>query len=195
MTVARPTEAGFSLIELLVVLFVVVLLTSLVSLNVNTGAGDRVTRERLDALLAVAAYALEEAQDSGSDFGVLFTGDRDAQGQLVQRAHWRQRRVGGWRTIPDDVFADIDFPPDVVLTLRLDGTDVALAEPETAMPARGRVPQWLFTAGGETQTGELLLHERDSGKLVWRVSWDALGRFSTYRGDSLEAEFGDAIDA
>ena len=196
MKAAGHRVRGFSLIEMLVVLFVVVLLVSLVSINVNTGVGDRDVRDRLDALLAVAAYALDEAQDSGADFGVLFTSARDGDGVLVQRAHWRRRLVDGWRDAPDDeVFADITFPPEVTLTLRLDGTDVALAEAEAALPASGRVPQWLFTASGETQTGELLLRDRDSGAPLWRVSWDALGRFRTWRGDSLEEEGGDGVGA
>lgn len=187
---SRALAGGFSLIEMLVVLFVIVLLTSLVSLNVNTGGPDRVTRQRLDALLAFAAFALDEAQESGSDFGLLFTLERDARGEAVIRAHWRQRLLEGWRepVSAGDAFETISFPPGVEVSLRLDGTLTALAEAEAADARDGRTPQWLFTASGETQTGELLLRDGVSGDALWRVSWDALGRFTVFRGDELEAE-------
>ena len=48
-----PDAAGFSLIEILMVLFVVVLLTSLVSLNLDTGGRERELRQSLDRLLAI----------------------------------------------------------------------------------------------------------------------------------------------
>lgn len=190
MAGSAARSRGFSLIEMLVVLFVVVLLTSLVSLNVNTGAPERVTRQRLDALLALAAFALDEAQASGSDFGVLFTLERDAQEGPVLHAHWRQRLLQGWRepVSASDTFEVISFPPGVEVTLRLDGTEALPAEADAAAPQSGRAPQWLFTASGETQNGELVLTDRTSAEVLWRVTWDALGRFTTYRGDEVEAE-------
>ena len=194
MARSRAPAAGFSLIEMLVVLFVIVLLTSLVSLNVNTGGADRITRQRLDALLALAAFALDEAQESGSDFGLLLTLERDSGEASIIRAHWRQRLLEGWRepVSAGDAFEAISFPPGVEVSLRLDGALATLAEGEASDPRSGRTPQWLFTASGETQTGELELRDRASGDALWRVTWDALGRFTVFRGDDLEAEDADA---
>ena len=55
-------QHGFSLLELLVVLFVVVIITSLVTLTVNTGTRDRVLDTEVRNLADVAAYAIDEAQ-------------------------------------------------------------------------------------------------------------------------------------
>ena len=187
---------GFSLIEMLIVLFVVVLLTSLVSLNLDTGGRDREQRQRLDRLLAVAGLALDEAVASGSDYGVLFVVDSDERGDPVHRALWRQRRVAGWRAPADDLelYEPIEFPAGIELRLSLDDTEVSLLAPEAEEEQTGRTPQWLLTASGETQTGELALVDEESGELTWRATWDALGRFEVYRGDSFEAEdaFADA---
>ena len=174
---------GFSLVEMLVVLFVVVLLTGLVSLSVDSGAGDRIVRERIEALAAVATYALDEAQFVGSDFGLLFTRGLNAAGEDVTRAHWRQRLPAGWRTPPaqGEVFAPIEFPGEVELDLVLDGAQVVLDEAAAAQ--RGRAPQWLLLSSGETQAGELSLRERRSGELLWRLDWDALARFDSRPGD------------
>jgi prepilin-type N-terminal cleavage/methylation domain-containing protein len=186
----RIRDAGFSLIEMLVVLFVVVLLTSLVSLNLDSGAGDRAVRERLDTLLALAGLALDEAQDSGTDLGVLFLEDVNARGETTVRALWRQRLRIGWRQ-PEDalgLFEPLLFPPGVELRLYLDGDAVAPLRPGDAAAVDERAPQWLFSASGETQNGELEILAIEDGERLWRATWDALGRFDVYRGDSLEDE-------
>ena len=179
------TAQGFSLVEMLVVLFVVVLLTGLVSLSVDSGAGDRILRERVEALAAVATYALDEAQFVGSDFGLLFTRGLNAAGEDVTRAHWRQRLPAGWRAPPaqGEVFAPIEFPGEVELDLVLDGAQVVLDDAAAATAQRGRAPQWLLLSSGETQAGELSLRERRSGELLWRLDWDALARFDSRPGD------------
>ena len=179
------TARGFSLVEMLVVLFVVVLLTGLVSLSVDSGAGDRIVRERVEALAAVATYALDEAQFVGSDFGLLFTRGLNAAGEDVTRAHWRQRLPAGWRAPPvqGEVFAPIEFPGEVELDLLLDGAQVVLDDAAAAAAERGRAPQWLLLSSGETQAGELSLRERRSGELLWRLDWDALARFDSRPGD------------
>ena len=179
------TGQGFSLVEMLVVLFVVVLLTGLVSLSVDSGVGDRIVRERVEALAAVATYALDEAQFVGSDFGLLFTRGLNAAGEDVTRADWRQRLPAGWRAPPaqGDVFAPIEFPGEVELDLVLDGAQVVLDDAAAAAVERGRAPQWLLLSSGETQAGELSLRERRSGELLWRLDWDALARFDSRRGD------------
>ena len=179
------TAQGFSLVEMLVVLFVVVLLTGLVSLSVDSGAGDRIVRERVEALAAVATYALDEAQFVGSDFGLLFTRGLNAAGEDVTRAHWRQRLPAGWRAPPaqGEVFAPIEFPGEVELDLVLDGAQVVLDDAAAAAAQRGRAPQWLLLSSGETQAGELSLRERRSGELLWRLDWDALARFDSRPGD------------
>lgn len=179
------TAQGFSLVEMLVVLFVVVLLTGLVSLSVDSGAGDRIVRERVEALAAVATYALDEAQFVGSDFGLLFTRVLNAAGEDVTRADWRQRLPAGWRAPPaqGEVFAPIEFPGEVELDLVLDGAQVVLDDAAAAAAQRGRAPQWLLLSSGETQAGELSLRERRSGELLWRLDWDALARFDSRPGD------------
>lgn len=193
MPAAPADSRGFSLIEILMVLFVVVLMTGLVSFNIDSGASDRVLQSRVEALLAVASLALDEAQESGSDYGLLFVEDVDDRGERVVRAHWRQRLNIGWRS-PDEsdgVFAPIAFPAGVEVTLVLDGVAVAPAAAKAAGDeSLGASPQWLFTASGETQTGELILSDRDLGDVQWRLSWDALGRFERFRGDELEPEAG-----
>lgn len=186
---------GFSLIEMLVVLFVIVLMTSLVTLNVNSGASDRVVQERLDTLVSVAEYALDEAQFSGSDFGVLFASSVSDQGESMITAHWRQRVPQGWREprLSQEVFSAVEFPPEARLQIILDDVELVPVASDAVDPRAGTAPQWLMSASGETQVGELLVRSRDDDALLWRLEWDSLGQFEQFRGEDDEPISGYAL--
>jgi len=62
---------GFSLLELLVALFVVVLITSMVTLTVSSGGQDIRLEATVRKLADVAAFALDEAQIHGQDYGLM----------------------------------------------------------------------------------------------------------------------------
>ncbi|MEQ9464611.1 MAG: GspH/FimT family pseudopilin [Haliea sp.] len=171
---------GFSLLELLVVLFVVVIITSLATLNV--GSGNR--ELRLDAQVRdiqnVAQFALDEAQLSGRDLGLLLF--LDSRGpETLFGYDWRERRPEGWRRpqVASDVFVEQTLPVEVVLSLTLE--DVPATELLPAPVAPEAAPQVVFYASGEVVPGELELRSRDSGAVLWRLQWDLLGRMTLLR--------------
>ena len=170
---------GFSLVEMLVVLFIIVLMTGLVSINVNSGIGDRELQDRLESIATAATYALDEAQFSGSDYGLLLARDLDDDGNAVIALHWRQRLAQGWRapeTAPE-IFLPILFPEEAEPSLLLDNVEVEPAESAALDPRLGVAPQWLFSADGETQTGELRLQQGRDRRTELVLTWDALARF------------------
>ena len=176
-TKAVGATRGFSLIELLVALFVIVLMTSLVSLNLGSGAQERLLRDQLEALADGVSYALDEAQFTGSDFGLLFVRSSELGNEVIS-AHWRQRLPAGWREPESspDVLLPIHFDEAADPQLRLDDVDVAMINGSRANDLFGAAPQWLFTTSGETQAGEIAVwSESKQSQLLLR--WDALGRF------------------
>ena len=90
---SRPCAArcrAFSLVELLVVLFVIVLMTSLATLNVGDGGQQQVLESQVRELRNVAEFALEEAQMAGRDMGLVLAVDaRGAQTQYLY--DWREQ--------------------------------------------------------------------------------------------------------
>ena len=85
----RVLAAGFSLIELLITVLVIVLLTSVVSLNVGDG-GRRAKQEDLARHFAnVMAYAQAEAEMSGVDHGLYL--QQGGRGERRYEAHWLRR--------------------------------------------------------------------------------------------------------
>ncbi|MEM6581278.1 MAG: hypothetical protein AAF699_08405 [Pseudomonadota bacterium] len=169
-------QKGFSLLELLVILMVVVLIYSAVSLSVNSGDRDIILEAQVRSIVDAASYALDEAQIMGRDYGLLLQRDMD-EGDLVFRYSWLERQLEGWREpqVGLDVFDAQVLPLGLELELELDGTpleDIDLVGVEDN-PA----PQLVFYASGETMPGALDIRREDDGQILWRLQWDFLGRF------------------
>ncbi len=173
-------QRGFSLLELLVTLFVVVLVTSLVTLNITTGGRDIELEAEVRGLADTASYALDEAQMLGVSYGLQLL-RIDADGDLRYGYRWRELLPQGWRepTSGKEVFAAVEFEPE--LELRLELEDIAVDEFPLASEADNKDPQVLLYASGEVIEGAIEVVERDSGALLWRIEWDLLGRFTLLR--------------
>ena len=70
-------QRGFSLIELLVAVFVIVLLTGVVSLNVGRGGAELALDGEVRHLSGLLAFASAEAGLSASDHGLFIARDSD----------------------------------------------------------------------------------------------------------------------
>jgi type II secretion system protein H len=182
----RPPR-GFSLLELLVVLFVVVIITSLATLNVGSGNQDLRLEAQVREMQNIALFALDEAQLSGRDMGMLLF--LDARGPETTFGYdWRERRPEGWRRplAASDVFAEQTLPAAVDLSLLLE--NVPAAELLPAPVAADAAPQVVFYASGEVVPGELELRQRDNGEILWRLQWDLLGRITLQRRGEVADE-------
>jgi general secretion pathway protein H len=180
-------QRGFSLLELLITLFVVVLITSLVTLNVTSGGYDIRLEAKVRNLADVASYALDEAQMLGRDYGLLLQ-QLDVDGKLVYSYSWRERLPEGWRQPESgkDIFAQQQLPIEVELLLELE--DVPAAEIPLGGGEEEAAPQVVLYASGETTAGAIEVRRRESSELLWRVQWDLLGRFELLRRGEVEEE-------
>ncbi len=183
--VAKISQRGFSLLELLVTLFVVVLVTSLVGLNVGSGSGDIQLEAKVRNLADVASYALDEAQMLGLDYGLLLQ-RVDVDGELLYTYSWRERRTEGWQlpTSGKEVFTEQQMPPQIELHLELE--NIPVAELSLGGGAVEAPPQVVLYASGETTPGAIEVRRRDNSELLWRVEWDLLGRFELLRRGEVE---------
>lgn len=173
---SRHCPRGFSLLEMLVTLFVVVLVTSLVTLNITSGGRDIELEAEVRNLADTAVYALDEAQLLGVNYGLqLIRAEED--GDIVYGYRWLEQEPAGWREPPSgkEVFAERHFPAEYELQLELE--ELRVAELPLAGSDADRSPQVILYASGETTEGAIDVRNRDDGELLWRIEWDLLGRF------------------
>jgi len=183
-------QRGFSLLELLVALMVIVLVTTMVNLTVSSGGQDIQLESMVRNLADVGSYALDEAQMTGGDFGLLIE-EEVATGETSYSYRWLERAIDGWRDplSGKEVFARQQLPPGVGLELELeDAPVVELSLDEKKDEAEALAPQVVFYASGETTVGAINVRELGSGDLLWRVQWDLFGRFDVLRRGVADEE-------
>ena len=172
---SQRRAGGFSLIELLITVLVIVLLTSVVSLGVGDGGRNIKRFELAEHLVALMAYAQSEAELSGADHG-LYLERRSAGVGEQYVGHWLRRYDQGWAEPRGsaEVLAPLLFDEDtaILLTVASD-PDVEITEGD---PELRPAPQIVFFASGEVTEGDLSLIVSGSGELVARLDWDLFGR-------------------
>jgi general secretion pathway protein H len=172
---------------MLVTLFVIVIISSLVTINISSGGRDIQLEAQVRRLMDVASYALDEAQLTGVDYGLLLL-RQESNGETVYRCSWREFRDQVWRVPASgkEVFSDIEFASDIELQLELEG--LAVAALSASVEAEEAIPQVILYSSGETTIGAMDVRGRSDGELLWRLEWDLLGRFDMLRQGIPEDE-------
>jgi general secretion pathway protein H len=197
---AHRRQRGFSMLELLVALMVVVLVTTLVNFTVSSGGQDVQLRAQVYELAEVASYALDEAQTTGVDYGLLLE-EEPQSGETIYSFNWLEHRIDGWAQplSGKEVFAKQRLPAGVTLDLELEDSPLLQDSPDDDADRKERKhgddpevdnalhPQVVFYSSGETTVGAINVRQAKGGDLLWRVEWDLLGRFKVLpRGEEVE---------
>jgi general secretion pathway protein H len=164
-------RAGFTLIEILVVLVIIAVLTTIAVLSIGVLGQDRGLDAEGDRYADVAAAATEQAQLEGRDFGIRFAANRYEVLSYVAR---RQR----WESVADDrLYAAHELPAGVTVHLEIEGKPIQFEEDK---PGEVRLPQVLLYASGDVSPYRLRL-EREGSELNWSVAGEADGTLKVTR--------------
>jgi general secretion pathway protein H len=150
---APRAAAGFTLIEIMVVVVIIGVLAAGMILSVTLTGRDRELEKESDRLLALFTYTREQAELQTREYGVMFQDDG------YEFLTYDVRR-GAWRSVfEDDALGARHLPDGLDFKLVVDGRQVVLTRPKDA---KDKTPQvMIFSNGDLTAFGATL--ERDGG--------------------------------
>jgi general secretion pathway protein H len=161
----RGRAAGFTLIEILVVVGIIAVLTSVILLSVNLTGRDQDLEKESNRLTALLSYAREQAALQTRDYGVLF--QDDGYEFLSFDVH-----KGVWRDVEeDDALAVRKLPDGLSFTLTLEGRPAVLKRPADD---KAKTPQVMIFSNGDLTTFAATL-QRDAGVRAVTVTEDDKG--------------------
>lgn len=143
--------AGFSLIELLVVIVVLAIAASAVVLSTGTLRADDPVETEARRLVALMRFVAEEALVQGRDFGVEFS-----PGSYRFLSWDPDTRL--WSVVDDEAALRArELPPDLEFALAVDGREVVLERERRQREADELVPQVAIFSSGELTPFELFV--------------------------------------
>jgi general secretion pathway protein H len=170
MRVARvhPAEAGFTLIEILVVVLIIGLVSAGVLLSMSLTGRDRELEKESDRLHALFTYAREQAELQTREYGVLFEDD----GYEFLAYDTRQ---AAWRSVfEDEALAARRLPDGLDFKLIVEARPVVLTRPRDT---QDKTPQVMIFSNGDLTSfsatleraggvRSVTLTEDDKGELI-----------------------------
>jgi general secretion pathway protein H len=140
---AHRAHAGFSLLELLVVVLIIGLIVQAVTLSMGALGNDRQLEEEAGRLRSVIDLLHEEALMQSRDYGVMFT-------STGYRFYVYDYQELEW-VLPqtDRLLQQHTLRPQLAMSLVLDGRDVTLEPNFEAQDVENAEPQIMLLSSGE----------------------------------------------
>ena len=162
----HPVAAGFTLIEILMVVLIIGLVSAGVLLSFGLTGRDRELEKESDRLLALFNYTREQAELQTREYGVLFEDDGyEFLTYDVHRAIWRSVEE-------DDALGARRLPDGLGVRLVVEARPVVLSRPKDS---EDRTPQVMIFSNGDLTSFSATL-ERDGGRRSVTLAQDDKGQ-------------------
>ena len=159
--VFNTRESGFTLLELLAVIFIIGIVTSIASISIGQRSSQVVQDEpqRLNGLLRLAS---EEAVMQGRELALEFSDEAYSFLKLDDNSRWLP--VGD-----DKLLAERAFPPDINIKLEIEGATASFDDkknlPRVFVLSSGELTPFTLTLSLEDEDAYVLQGEID-GRLI-----------------------------
>src|ERR1700730_12289698 len=151
---AHPATAGFTLIEILIVVLIIGLISAGMLLSFTLTGRDPELEKESDRLLALFTYVREQAELQTREYGVLFQDDGyEFLTYDMRRAAWRS-------VFEDEALSARKLPDGLGVKLTLEARPVVLTRPADA---KDKTPQVMIMSNGDL-TSFAATVERDGGR-------------------------------
>ncbi len=169
-------SSGFTLLELLVVIVIIGIITSMAVVSVHVLGGDHEMEQEAARLNAVLNQAREDAMLQGQDVG--FRLDDKGYDFLRYDTH-----NDTWALVTDDpLLRERLLPAGLVAGLRLESRELELAARGVPTAGHPLAPQVVVQASGDLVPFEIVLH-REGTEELRRVTGTADGTIQVQRND------------
>lgn len=186
----RCRQRGFSLIELMAVIFVIGIAMAAISISVGGNRSQQV-RTAARYLHNAMHLALEEAVITQSQIGVHFDVEGSADDLQYSYQFLRyQPEEQQWAELPDDVIEVEDLPSDMELEVRVDGElliiggskrdqlfTVEKKDNDKKANKQTLLPDIYFLSSGEMPDFSITLKDEKSGA-EYKIQGNMLGQLS-----------------
>jgi general secretion pathway protein H len=157
---------GFTLLELLVVVFVIGIIATMFTLSVGTAGGsDREMRRETERLESLVRLAIEDAGFQGRELGIRLYPQK-YEFAALDIGELRDPTDDKWIVIDDDTLAARELPAAFELELEIEGRAVNLERSARDVEKR-YVPQlFIFSSGDISDAFDIRIRSRDDGRGV-----------------------------
>jgi general secretion pathway protein H len=173
---AGQRAAGFTLLEVLVVIVIIGIISSMAMISVHVLGGDHEMDQEAARMSAVLTQAREDAMLEGHDLGLRV----DALGYDFLRYDSRGER---WVLVTDDpLLRARGLPAGMYAALRLESRDVKLPPREEPTDLKPLSPHVVVQASGDLVPFEIVLRREGTAE-ERRVAGSVDGRIVVSKGD------------
>ncbi len=178
---------GFSLIEMLVVMFVIGIMASAVMLSIDIGGSSNsgeVLDEKVEKLLILSSLAEDEAVLTGDPIGLVLNPPHE---QDVWQYAWQRYRGGAWVDAGEPFSAE-SFPQNIELTLEVEGELVDFPRLIQDQDDAPRLPSIVFYPAGEVTPFLLTIFNAAEVDRPINVTSERIGKVEQLTGEELELQ-------
>lgn len=167
----KKTSGGFTLLEILIVVFIIGLTASVVAISLGENKSDSPAYKEAQAFMVAAGFVGEYADLNGEVIALFVHPKHDDEAGVEQWCYtWKRMRDNEWGELPDDTVPEHCVAPEVQWDLLIEGKPFVYDPDLERQP-----PVIIFASSGETTPAEMAFMERGISQKAQQIEIDLMG--------------------